>query len=375
MRVAFEYLPKEFVSKTGFYDYKTPMVSVLGKLGEYGTVVVTKDGDYYGIVDSRAMARKGGANLSRSIAISKFSFKAPLLDKETSIEKAMAYFYTSGSKALPYYEKRIIGIVKRDAILKAILSMHLLSKYTAWDMMVSPVISIDSEATVAEAQAVMKQKRINRLLVTGSGKPSGIVTHKDIFGAYARLNTRPSKLEGHVSSARSIGELAETNLYGVDYKENGEHVIREIIERGVSSLVVRRSGNVVGIVTVHDIFKAGAEKEAGDGTEITVSGLDSYTKEYEEDIRSELKSLEAKINRFHRIRLSSMSLNVKRPKGRNYELKMRIFLERRGSVSAYADGYSLQKVLSDVASKAYSEIKRRKESLYSGRARERLDEE
>lgn len=375
MRIAFESLPDEFISRTGFYDYKTPMVSVLAKLNAYGTVIVTKNKEYYGIVDSRAIAKKGGTNFSGSISVSKFAFRAPLLDKATSIEKAIAHFYNSGSKALPYYDGRLRGVVKRDVILRAILSMHLLSKYTASEIMASPVIAIDSDASVAAAQSVMKQKRINRLVVMNSRRPSGIVTHRDIFGASARLNTRASKIERHVSVSRKIGELVEPNVYTISYKDNAESAIREIIERGISSLIVKRNDSIVGILTIHDILKAAAEGSGAEGAEISISGLDAYTREYEEDIRSELSKLEAKINRFHRLKISSISLNVKRQKGRNYELKMRIFMEKRGSVSAHAEGYSLQKVLTDIVSKAYSEIKGRKDVLYTERKKERAEEE
>ena len=135
MKIAFEPVPGEFVSKTYFFDYKKPLTEALAKIRKHGAVVITKNGEYYGIVDNRSVVRKS-TKISKSTSIRGFALRVPLLDSDTSIESAIHKFYTSSATALPYYEKsRITGIVGRRSMLKAILSLHLLSGYKIKDVM------------------------------------------------------------------------------------------------------------------------------------------------------------------------------------------------------------------------------------------------
>ena len=50
-------IPKELLTATLHLDYKTPMSTVITHLKKYPAVVLYKDKDYYGIVDSRSIYR------------------------------------------------------------------------------------------------------------------------------------------------------------------------------------------------------------------------------------------------------------------------------------------------------------------------------
>ena len=102
---AIEPIPSEFVSQTVFYDYKDPITQAMSKVKEYTAVIVNKNNDYYGIVDDRTIVRKGALKLHKRQSIGKFAKKVPLLDRSTTIEKAILYFYYEGVKALPYMEE------------------------------------------------------------------------------------------------------------------------------------------------------------------------------------------------------------------------------------------------------------------------------
>ncbi len=127
MQIPFESIPKEFISSTVFYDYKEPITSAVDKINKYGAVVVTKDGKYYGIVDDRTISRKG-TNISKNMAIGNFASKLYALGKADTLERAIYIMYESRTKALPYIDNgNVSGIIKRETMLKAILSLHLLS--------------------------------------------------------------------------------------------------------------------------------------------------------------------------------------------------------------------------------------------------------
>ncbi|MCL5008623.1 MAG: CBS domain-containing protein [Candidatus Marsarchaeota archaeon] len=377
MKIAFESVPSEFVSETDFYDHKAPLTEALAKINKYGAVVVTKNGEFYGIVDDRSVLKKG-TKISNKSAISKFALKVPVLDSNTSIEKAVYQFYGSGAKALPYYEnKKITGIVSRKTMLKAILSLHLLSKYKVKDIMSTPLVAIDSDSTVSTAKAVMRQSNIKRLAVISDGKLKGILTNRHILDN-ASLHSRLPERASEKRREGIVGDIAESGVRSIAQDESADSAMRDMVEGNISSLVVTRSGVPVGIVTIRDLFETVAAGSATTEDKIMISGLDDYTSDFREDITSELQALADRINKFHNISVDSIAFNIKRHRAKNYEMKLRVWLAKQGVVSASAAGFSLEETLKSIVENMYDSIKQRKEIVYMDaklRKRADLDEE
>ncbi len=367
MAIAFGNVPKEFVSRTTLYDYKTPLTEVLGKLDYYGAVILTKGKEYYGIIDDRSIARSGNISLSKKVSAGKYAAKVPLLDSGTSIAKAIHYFYNTGAKALPYTEGgKLPGIVKRDSVLKAILSMHMLSGYKTGDVMSTPLIAIDSEKTVSEANTVMRQNGINRLVVTSSGRLAGMLSYRAILQYSARLQQRGSSvLEGSLPSAQArVSDIAERNVLTIGYNNNIDAAIRELVENKVSSLLVLRGGKPVGMLTIKDIFSAAAAGNVESSEGIILSGIDPGMRQYEEGIRSEIEKVLGRLDRFTKFRAENIAVHVRKHKVRNYEIQARLWLKSRGAISASAQGYSIESTLKEVLEKIYNKIKEKKEVVY-----------
>ncbi|MFP3289112.1 MAG: CBS domain-containing protein [Candidatus Micrarchaeota archaeon] len=361
---AIEPIPSEFVSQTVTYDYKDPITQAVSKIKEYTAVIVNKNNDYYGIVDDRTIVRKGALKLHKRQSIGKFAKKVPLLDRSTTIEKAILYFYYEGVKALPYTEEnKILGIVKRTEMLKAILSLHLLSEYKVENAMTSPVIGIDAEANVAQAKAAMEKNKVNRLIVMKNGSLYGIISFKDIVEIFAKATERSPQRRDYfyTLSNTPVSSVCQKGVLAIEQDSPLEEAIREFVERNISSLVVTKSDKPVGIITVRDVFGLIASTTTEEENKIIISGLDDYTKEYEEDIRAELNDMVNKINRFSKIKVDYVTVNVKRSRLRNYEIHGKVVLKKGGSVAALSTGYSLSSVLKDLVEKLYNEVKERKE--------------
>jgi len=361
---AIEPIPSEFVSQTVTYDYKDPITQAMSKVKEYTAVIVNKNNDYYGIVDDRTIVRKGALKLHKRQSIGKFAKKVPLLDRSTTIEKAILYFYYEGVKALPYTEgNKIIGIVKRNEILKAILSLHLLSKYRVENAMTSPVIGIDADANIAQAKTAMEKNKVNRLVVMKNGSLYGIISFKDIVEIFAKATERSPQRRDYfyTLSNTPVSSVCQKGVLAIEQDSPLEEAIREFVERNISSLVVTKSDKPVGIITVRDIFGLIVSTTTEEENKIIISGLDDYTKEYEEEIKAELNDMVNKINRFSKIKVDYVTVNVKRSKLRNYEIRSKVVLKKGGSVAAISTGYSLSSVLKDLVEKLYNEVKEKKE--------------
>lgn len=367
MKIAFESVPSEFVSATASYDYKEPISEALATIHRNGAVIVTKDGEYYGIVDNRMVVRNR-MKISKSHAINKYAVKLPVLDSSTSIEKAIHQFYSSGAKALPYYEgKKVTGVVHRRTMLKAILSLHLLSKYKANEVMSTPVMAVDPDTSLSNARAIMKKNNINRLIVIADGKAKGILTYKNIMEQMGNSPDRMPERKGSVRQDARVIEVAEDRVLSVRQDDSVEDAIREMVENKISSLLVTKGGAPIGVMTVRDIFEAVATNAAGADENIIISGLDDYTEEFKDEILTELEKLEDRINKFHKMNVANITLNVKRHRAKNYEMKLRVWLTKRGVISTASTGFELDTTLNDTISKVYNTIKEKKEIVYSER--------
>ena len=364
MRPAFETIPKDFISKTYFFEHTAPLTEAISKISQYGAIVIMKNKEYYGIVDDRSIAR-GNIKINKSNKVGAFTVKVPYLEDQTSIEKAISIFYSSQAKALPYIENnKVLGVIKRETILKAILSLHLISKLKAADIMSTPVVAINSDASIASAKVFMQKNRVNRLVVSSNGTLNGIITYKDILKNSATLSARSEKPGNRYTKTSTVDTVASSNPFNINYNESVDDAIRSMIENNISSLLVKRSDKVIGVLTIRDIFESIAKNANVSSSNILISGLDDYTKEYESEIRTELEKFNDKIQRFHKLTVENISLNVKRHKSKNYEMHMRVWLGKRGIISHGLTGYSLEKTLSDLIKNVYDSIKQKKEAIY-----------
>ncbi len=116
------------------------------------------------------------------------------------------------------------------------------------DIMSSPVITIDVEASVKEATRSMIDNKIGSILVTKQGKPLGIVTERDLIERIVAPSRDPSKTK--------IKEIMSAPLITIS-KETGILVaMRKMREYEISRLVVMDDDTLLGILSEKDIVRA-----------------------------------------------------------------------------------------------------------------------
>lgn len=373
MPALFETLPKEFVSDTVFYDYKVPVTEALASVRKLGAVVVLHDKEYYGIVDDRSVFRTRGLkplNFQKNSAVGKFSRKLPVLDSNTSLGRLIGYFHDFSAKALPYSDgKKVVGVVKREVVISTIISLHLLAKTKVSDVMSLPLITIGPDSNVAQATNVMEKNKIAKLVVAENERMTGLLSQRDVTGWLAKPQERlPEKKSYAFSPANlSVKSVMKTAVYTVDFNRSAEDAARLLLEKKVSSLVVMRGPKPVGMISMRDVIESAAATTAKTQSKVIISGLDEYTGEHEQPVRDAANRLVARIDKFERLDVDYVAVNVKRHRERNYEMSARLVLQRRGTVFARATGYSLDSTLSQLVESIYKRIKGRKETLINNK--------
>jgi CBS domain-containing protein len=127
-------------------------------------------------------------------------------------------------------------------------------------------ITVDPDAPLATAMAVMREREIRHLPVVDEvGRLVGIITDRDLRSAALApplAEFLPAGLRRAVDDAAGmLGRLRvkDAMTWGVVTTRPGASVAEAgavMFERRIGSLPVRENGKLVGIVTERDIFKA-----------------------------------------------------------------------------------------------------------------------
>ncbi len=114
------------------------------------------------------------------------------------------------------------------------------------DVMSSPVITVKENATIEEAAKIISSHPIGALVVVDdSGKPTGIITERDIVMRVVAKNLLPSKVR--------VKEVMTTPLVTIEPSMDLREVARKMSRLGVRRLPVMEGGELVGIVSSRDI--------------------------------------------------------------------------------------------------------------------------
>lgn len=140
----------------------------------------------------------------------------------------------------------------------------------AKDLMTTPVITIQEDASVAEAAKLMLDQDVSALPVLDvSERLVGILTHSDfglspkfrplVDNIYSLLGatTTPEHLEetAHQVGSRRVREVMRRNIITVSEDASIEHIARLMLRSQIHRLPVVTEGKLVGIVTRHDFLK------------------------------------------------------------------------------------------------------------------------
>jgi CBS domain-containing protein len=110
-----------------------------------------------------------------------------------------------------------LGIItERDLVIRVLAKNLVPDAVKAKEIMTSPLVTIDPEATVSEAARRMSRLNIRRLGVVYKGNLVGLVSSKDILGVMPELIEiiqERTRIEG-AAQAEETSEAEETSLSG-----------------------------------------------------------------------------------------------------------------------------------------------------------------
>ena len=125
------------------------------------------------------------------------------------------------------------------------------------DQMTRNPVTVTSDVSVAEGLALMREKKIRRLLVDdGQGRLLGIVSEKDLLYASPSPTTSLSVYEiPYLLSKLTLGKVMTRKILSVAEDSPLEEAALIMADRKIGGLPVLKDGRIVGIITETDIFR------------------------------------------------------------------------------------------------------------------------
>lgn len=115
----------------------------------------------------------------------------------------------------------------------------------ARDIMTQGVLTVSSGTPADQAWQLMRTHRIHHLLVGSTGKPTGVLSERDLGG-----RSGPS-----VRRASTVDDLMTRDVVSVPEGETVRKVANVMRGRSIGCVLVTQRRKIVGIITVSDLLE------------------------------------------------------------------------------------------------------------------------
>lgn len=118
---------------------------------------------------------------------------------------------------------------------------YLIAMTQVRDIMQKNVITIDHDKTALEASTILKEKEISFLVIIKDGKPSGIVSERDIVRKIAAKDLTASSVQ--------LEEIMSKKFKWVEPETEIEFAVQKMLNNNIRRLIVLENENLVGVIT------------------------------------------------------------------------------------------------------------------------------
>ena len=123
------------------------------------------------------------------------------------------------------------------------------------DLMTKDVVTLSEDDDFVSADQIMRLAHVRHLPVLSGNKLVGIVTHRDLIAAQAKLLwSVPRDGQEHAVTV-SVREIMHEDLVTCPAITPADDAIRLMLDRKLGCVLVTHHGELAGIVTEHDVAK------------------------------------------------------------------------------------------------------------------------
>ncbi len=339
-------------------DFVSKALSQIQNSGTCALVFSSKK--YVGIIDERKLREKR-LDPSKTKCL-KIATKTPVLQKDMEITDMCKTFFAGRFKTLPVMDgTKLLGVVDRWTILKEIEKAGYLRGYKVNEFMSSPIMTVNSHASVSVANAIMREANVRRLAVLQNGSLVGMVSVFDLLPTRQKEEQRNPKMRNDRKTPENLAvySFMKTNVEVIGTDSSLSDAVKRMIQIKRAALVAVDDSRPVGIITSKDILKASVSAKMA--TSVIISGLDGIDKELSVDITDIAQKM---IDKMKNQGVNGLFMHIKNERGTYF-----VSAHVRGDVKyrAHASGYELMATAREVIDAILEQARRNKETKISQR--------
>ncbi|MBI5636017.1 CBS domain-containing protein [Candidatus Micrarchaeota archaeon] len=306
-------MANEFMDAVALIDAGESVAKAISLItkNQNGSLVVTRNGSYYGIVDDRILRDFKGA--PESAKVGKYAAKPAVLAKNSSAEQVVAAFLDNAFKVIPVVEKgKAVGVYSRAGTLNFVAGASAVKGKLVGDAATIPCRLVNQSASVTQCVNEMRKGGVHKLaVVDDEGFLQGLVTSFDVVTKVMpslhkqfRDNMYPDK-QGMMDKI-TVEKIMSTDVATIAAGTRLSDAVRKMIGQNKASMVVVKENKPVGVLSARNCFNACVVQVA---PAITVGGLEKDEKALKESIIGEAAVLAEKLGKS--LDVNSISLQVK----------------------------------------------------------------
>ena len=235
----------------------------------YREAVVLNKGTYYGMTSKRHLAKTKID--PQTMKVEKITDRVPKLSGNEDIVEVARLMYTSDRQILPVLENgHVIGVVRAIDIVEQITNMKDLRNLEVGEIATSHPITIEENDRIGKAVEMMREHGFSRLpVVDSNGKLLNIISLRDVIHHFLFMNlsksergarhrrTNSKQFDPKEFDARAlpIKNLATPIVITVVEETKIKKVIERMREFNISSIIVERFKEPIGIITIRDLLR------------------------------------------------------------------------------------------------------------------------
>ncbi|MBS3815951.1 MAG: CBS domain-containing protein [Candidatus Thermoplasmatota archaeon] len=263
---------------------------VIGLMREYDLeeVPVVKDGEVVGFISDNTFIDR--RNLSFSTKIKHVMNPPPEVKKDYSLVKICELLLSSGYRGVPVTSEsgKYEGFISRKDISRTIPSINELKKTSVKDYMTPDPETIEEDEHIGKAKSMMDRYDVRVLpVVDQHEKLIGMIGIQDILNKVARPIPREEKNSkgGEIDSPQrdiEVKSVMSESAITISLNSSIHDAAKKMNERGISTLVVTREGEIKGVITQFDLIEMITSFREADQVYVQISGLKGRSDVYDQ---------------------------------------------------------------------------------------------
>ncbi|HZR46204.1 MAG TPA: CBS domain-containing protein [Candidatus Manganitrophaceae bacterium] len=145
------------------------------------------------------------------------------------------------------------GIVTESDLVRKVITQEVPFDTPARTALNAPLIEIDIEKSVMEANHLMHLNGIRHLAISENGKIAGMISVRDLVRHFASDRESPLHRMGDILQPLTV--LIHRQIETIDAAASSRDAARRMNEKKIGSIVVTEDGTYVGIATESDLVR------------------------------------------------------------------------------------------------------------------------